>query len=93
MSDRVVLHGDALNELLRSPNGDVAKELTRRVIRVESAAIRDCPVDTGRLRSSLTHEIATDTDGLVGRVGTDVEYAPYVEADQPFLVPALGAAQ
>jgi HK97 gp10 family phage protein len=69
------------------------------VIRVESAAIRGCPVDTGRLRASITHEIASDVEGLVGRVGTDVEYAPYVEfgtgrmAAQPYLRPALGAGQ
>jgi HK97 gp10 family phage protein len=99
MPDNVVFDSAALGQLLESEQGPVARELTRRVIRVESAAIRGCPVDTGRLRSSITHEIAADHRGLVGRVGTDVEYAPYVEYGtsrspaQPYLRPALGAAQ
>ena len=40
-----------------------------------------CPVDTGRLRDSITHAYSTDTgDGsAVLLVGTNVEYAPYVE--------------
>lgn len=54
-----------------------------------------CPVDTGRLRSSITHEIK----GITGKVGTNVEYARAVEigsedpefkrAPQPYLRPAL----
>lgn len=52
-----------------------------------------CPVDTGRLRSSITHE----TEGIIGRVGTNVEYARAVElgtekqSPQPYLRPALHA--
>lgn len=100
----------ALAELLSSPTGEVAKDLTRRALQVHRAAVRLCPVGTpestgkkgyagGRLRSSLTWELATDADGLMAVVGTDVEYAPYVElgtskmAAQPYLLPALEAAQ
>lgn len=99
MAGELVFHPAALAQLLESDQGPVAKELTRRVIRVEAAAIRGCPVDTGRLRSSITHQISSDNQGLVGRVGTDVDYAPHVEygtshmAAQPYLRPALGAAQ
>jgi HK97 gp10 family phage protein len=99
MPDRVVLNGPALAELIESPAGPVGREVLRRTIRVETAAKRACPVDTGRLRSSITHEVAVDVRGLAGRVGTNVEYAPYVEfgtsraSAQPFLIPALGAAQ
>ena len=48
------------------------------------------PVDTGRLRNSITH----DVDGKEVYIGTNVEYAPPVEYGtvkqraQPFLVPA-----
>jgi len=48
------------------------------------------PVDTGRLRNSITHNV----DGKEVYVGTNVEYAPHVEYGtikqkaQPFLRPA-----
>lgn len=40
-----------------------------------------CPVDTGRLRDSITHAYSEDVDdhSVVLLVGTNVEYAPYVE--------------
>ena len=50
-----------------------------------------CPVDTGRLRDSITYE----TGDMSVAVGSDVEYAAYVElgtskmAAQPYLRPAL----
>lgn len=50
-------------------------------------------VDTGRLRDSITH--STDRGNLTTTVGSDVEYAPYVElgtykmAARPFLRYAL----
>lgn len=50
-----------------------------------------CPVDTGRLRNSITHT----NDKNTAYVGTNVEYAPYVEMGtvntraQPYLEPAF----
>ena len=41
----------------------------------EGYAKKDTPVDTGRLRNSINH--ATDDDAAY--IGTNVEYAPYVE--------------
>lgn len=58
---------------------------------VEGSAIRVAPVDTGRLRGSITHRI----NNYEALIGTRVEYAPYVElgtprmAAQPYLEPAL----
>ena len=95
----VEINGDALRELFESPSGEVAKDLQRRALQVDRAAKRNCPVDTGRLRSSITNEIGQDGEGLVAVIGTNVEYAPYVElgtskmAAQPFLLPALEAGQ
>ena len=89
----------ALAELFSSPAGEIAKDLQRRALQVDRAAKQGCPVDTGRLRSSITNELGTDADGLVAVIGTNVDYAPYVElgtsrmAAQPFLLPALEAAQ
>lgn len=51
-----------------------------------------CPVDTGRLRNSITHIVDEGTRHVI--IGTNVEYAPYVELGtrrqkpQPFLKPA-----
>lgn len=58
----------------------------------EGYAKRACPVDTGRLRNSITHIVDEGTRHVV--IGTNVEYAPYVELGtrhqkpQPFLKPA-----
>jgi len=95
----VEINGAALAELFTSPAGEVARDLQRRALQVDRAAKQLCPVDTGRLRSSITNEIGQDGDGLVATIGTNVEYAPHVElgtskmAAQPFLLPALEAAQ
>ncbi len=43
----------------------------------EGFAKEECPVDTGRLRASITH--ATVKEELAAYIGTNVEYAPYVE--------------
>lgn len=58
----------------------------------ETHAKKDAPVDTGRLRNSITY--AVDTGEKAVYIGTNVEYAPYVELGtsrqkaQPFLRPA-----
>ena len=41
----------------------------------EGHAKKETPVDTGRLRNSISHT----TDGEAAYIGTNVEYAPYVE--------------
>lgn len=61
----------------------------------ENYAKRLCPVDTGRLRNSITHGQSTELSAYVAYIGTNVEYAPYVEYGtrktkaQPFLKPAV----
>lgn len=57
----------------------------------EGYAKRLCPVDTGRLRNSISH----DNDDNAVTVGTNVDYAIYVEMGtvhsraQPYLKPAI----
>ena len=41
----------------------------------ETYAKKATPVDTGRLRNSISHAV----DGEAAYIGTNVEYAPYVE--------------
>jgi HK97 gp10 family phage protein len=73
-----------LTRLLRMKNEAAA-------ILIENAAKSRAPVDTGRLRSSVTHD--SDETGAV--IGTNVEYAPMVhngtryQQPQPFLVDGL----
>ena len=59
-------------------------------VTAEGYAKEDCPVDTGNLRNSISHAIK-DKEVYIG---TNVEYAPYVELGtfkmdaRPFLKPA-----
>ena len=83
------LKGD---ELLGQPVKDL---LSTAALSLEREAKILSPVDTGRLRSSITHSISPERIPTWAKVGTNVEYAEYVEygtrywAGKPFLRPAL----
>ena len=70
----------------------MAKALEEMGLVGEGYAKRACPVDTGRLRNSVTHAVSASEKAVY--IGTNVEYAPYVETGtsrakaQPFLRPA-----
>jgi len=72
-------------------NGENKKIIKKACLMVERDAKKLCAVDTGRLRSSITYEI----EGTTGKVGTNVDYAKYIEfgtekmSPQPYLRPAL----
>lgn len=61
-------------------------------LQAEGYAKKLCPVDTGNLRNSITHE--TDENEQAAYIGTNVEYAAHVEMGtskmgaQPYLKPA-----
>ena len=55
----------------------VARALEEIGLVAEGYAKRLCPVDTGRLRNSITHSI--DISSMSAIIGTNVEYGPYVE--------------
>ena len=69
------------------------EQLQKAAFLVERNAKILCPVDTGRLRASIT----TQVDDKIPRalIGTNVHYGIYVElgtykmSAQPYLVPAL----
>ena len=44
----------------------------------EKYAKKRCPVDTGNLRNSISHAVV-DGDSTAAYIGTNEEYAPYVE--------------
>lgn len=85
---------------ITTDNIDVIRTATREQLEAafeeiglyaEAFAALKCPVDTGNLRSSITH--ITDESKAV--IGTNVTYAPYVELGtskmkaQPYLRPAI----
>lgn len=67
------------------------RALTICAMKAERYAKDDCPVITGRLKNSITNTV-TEKEALIG---TNVEYAAYVEmgtrrmAAQPYLKPAI----
>lgn len=106
MGVRITNHLDsgAVNALLMSPSGGVARDLLRRGKHVESRAkqnLANSPrrIDTGRLRSSITTVLVRAGGNIAVQVGTNVEYARFVHdgtrymAANPFLKDALPAAK
>lgn len=81
--------GDVLSELELKE----AKALEMIGIKAEGYAKALCPVDTGNLRDSITHQVDLSVDGVY--IGTNVEYGPYVELGtvkmekRPYLKPAI----
>ena len=63
--------GEALAALKRAKR----RGLEAIGLTAEGYAKRETPVDTGRLRNSISHA----TDDEAAYIGTNVEYAPYVE--------------
>lgn len=59
-------------------NQALAKGLEGVGLAAETAAKLLTPVDTGRLRNSITHQVAPGERAVY--VGTNVEYAKYVES-------------
>lgn len=57
---------------------DVTHKMDKACLVVENQAKRDCPVDTGALRASINHEVELESDAIVGRIGSNLEYAPYI---------------
>ncbi len=56
------------------------RAVTKSCLLIERDAKRNAPVDQGRLRSSITHDVyQVAPAGVTGRVGTSVFYAPFVE--------------
>ena len=78
-------------EALKAMEAAKARALEMIGGKAESYAKKLCPVDTGRLRNSITH---AQYDENTEVIGSNVEYAPYVclgthkMAPRPFLRPA-----
>lgn len=69
-SERIVreLHGDEMLSGMR-----------RATLLVQTDAKKLAPVDTGRLRASITPDVRVEGRQVIGVVGSNVLYAPYME--------------
>lgn len=82
---------DNTEEYLKALQDAIDAGLEMIGLTAENYAKKACPVDTGRLRNSITHTQSGDNSEIIG---TNVEYAPFVElgtsrqAAQPYLKPA-----
>lgn len=72
------LDNAGITALLRGPQGASAQAVHRVGNRVLNNARRLAPVDTGRLRASLTMEMRLENGVPVARVGTNVGYGLFV---------------
>ena len=83
---------DNTDEVLNAMRGSIGRALTRIGLSAEGYAKKECPVDTGNLRNSITNEVRQSEKAVY--IGTGVEYAAYVELGtvrtkaQPYLRPA-----
>ena len=66
---------DYSKEVLAAMEKGKRNALTAIGSTAETYAKQETPVDTGRLRNSISHTV----DGEAAYIGTNVEYAPYVE--------------
>lgn len=92
MADIKVEVKSNLKDIKEASDQSVKTALTICGLMAERYAKALCPVDTGRLRNSITHQM----DGKTLMVGTNVEYAPYVElgtsknkGPRPYIRPSI----
>lgn len=92
MAGNVTVRQDNTGQVADGIDSAIGAALEEIGLLAENYAARKCPVDTGNLRGSITH--AVDAGDNAVYIGTNVEYAPYVELGtsrqeaQPFLRPA-----
>lgn len=55
----------------------IEKGLTNACLMIEGEAVKKAPSRDGQLRQSITH--AVDMETKTGYIGSNLEYAPYVE--------------
>lgn len=66
---------DNSDQVIKEMEAAVARGLTKCAVKAEGYAKDLCPVDTGTLRRSITNKVLHKE----AWIGTNVEYAPYVE--------------
>jgi hypothetical protein len=79
MSDYVKITEDNIGTYLALFDKAIEKSLEACGLQAETYAKSECPVDTGRLRNSITHG---KKDKSTEMIGTNVEYAEEVETNE-----------
>lgn len=72
------LNTAGMREMMTSPQGAAFRILRQKAALVEAEAKRRCPVDTGRLRSSITTEMLVMDGQPVAKVGSNLSYSRFV---------------
>ena len=84
---------DNSKEVLAAMQKAAVRALEKCGLVAEGYAKKLCPVDTGNLRNSITHEVNESEQATY--IGTDVEYSSYVclgtikQKAKPYLKPAV----
>ena len=82
-----------VKEVIEAKNDAIARALEAIGIQAEGDVAELAPVDTGRLRDSITHEVDESEEAVY--IGTNVEYAAYQEYGtsrmraHPYLKPGI----
>jgi len=83
-----------MERIIRDLRGDrFLNALRDCTLWVQTDAKINAPVDSGRLRASITPDVRTDGDTVMGVVGSNVTYAPYVETGTRPHWPPVGALE
>ena len=91
MGMKIEVKEDNSREILSEMEMATLRALVKVGMAAEANAKEICPVDTGRLRNSIASTVRDDS----AYIGTNVEYAKYVELGtsrmdaQPYLKPAV----
>lgn len=91
MDIKIKMEHDFSDLIKQAAFSQINTALNKVGMMMERNAKMVCPTDTGRLKNSITHT----NDKNTAYVGTNVEYAPYVEMGtvntdaQPYLKPAI----
>jgi len=75
----VKLLDDNTELVLQACAEQLIKALEECGLVAEGYAKMACPVDTGGLRNSISHEVVEENNEIVCYIGTNMEYASYVE--------------
>lgn len=94
----IQIHIDGLERLLKNTDPRILGKplrnfFNRATITIQTKARKNAPVDTGRLRSSIGTRVDGGEVPKWGEVGTNVEYAPWMEFGTGLFAVGEGGAQ